>query len=204
MINEKSSTKLIGTGLITAMAASLCCITPILALFAGASGIASAFSWIEPARPYLIGATILILAFAWYQKLKTDKSNMDCCVVDEKPKFLKSKAFLGLVTIFALLMLAFPYYSKVFFPENRQVVLFDKNNAQTADFKISGMTCAGCTEEVKHEVNKVKGIIKADVSFENGDAQIQFDNSKTDITAIERAINSTGYQVTEREIKNKK
>ncbi|HEY1054273.1 MAG TPA: heavy metal transporter, partial [Emticicia sp.] len=44
-------------GILTAFATSLCCITPVLALLGGASGLASSFSWIEPFRPYLIGLT---------------------------------------------------------------------------------------------------------------------------------------------------
>ena len=70
----KTDKKLIGAGLLTAIAASLCCITPVLALVAGTSGLASTFSWLEPYRPYLIGLTILVLGFAWYQKLKDRKS----------------------------------------------------------------------------------------------------------------------------------
>ena len=66
----KTDKKLIGAGLLTAIAASLCCITPVLALVAGTSGLASTFSWLEPFRPYFIGLTILVLGFAWYQKLK--------------------------------------------------------------------------------------------------------------------------------------
>ena len=69
----KTDNKLIGAGLLTAIAASLCCITPVLALIAGTSGLASTFSWLEPFRPYFIGLTILVLAFAWYQKLKPQK-----------------------------------------------------------------------------------------------------------------------------------
>ena len=69
----KSGNKLIGVGVLTAMAASLCCITPILALFAGASGLGLAFSWLEPYRTYFIGLTILVLGFAWFQKLKPIK-----------------------------------------------------------------------------------------------------------------------------------
>jgi mercuric ion transport protein len=53
-----SEKKLVGTTIITAITASLCCITPVLALIAGTSGIASTFSWIEPFRPYLIALTI--------------------------------------------------------------------------------------------------------------------------------------------------
>jgi hypothetical protein len=41
-----SENKLIGAGLLTAITASLCCITPVLALIAGTSGIT--FAWIEP------------------------------------------------------------------------------------------------------------------------------------------------------------
>lgn len=69
----KTDNKLIGTGLLTAIAASLCCITPVLAIIAGTSGLASTFSWLEPFRPYFIGLTILVLAFAWYQKLKPQR-----------------------------------------------------------------------------------------------------------------------------------
>ena len=69
----KTDKKLIGAGLLTAIAASLCCITPVLALIAGTSGLTSTFSWLEPFRPYFIGLTTLVLAFAWYQKLKPKK-----------------------------------------------------------------------------------------------------------------------------------
>ena len=73
----KTDKKLIGAGLLTAIAASLCCITPVLALIAGTSGLTSTFSWLEPFRPYFIGLTILVLGFAWYYKLKP-KNLIDC------------------------------------------------------------------------------------------------------------------------------
>ena len=83
--------KYIWTSILTAIGASLCCITPLLALISGASGMASAFSWLEPLRPYLIGITVLVLVFAWYQKLKP-KNEIECdCESDEKPKFVQSK-----------------------------------------------------------------------------------------------------------------
>jgi copper chaperone CopZ len=66
------------------------------------------------------------------------------------------------------------------------------------EFTVSGMTCTGCEEHVKHEVNKLTGIISSNVSYENGKAVVEFDNSKTNITEIEKAINSTGYSVTDK------
>ncbi|MEQ8624450.1 MAG: mercuric transport protein MerTP [Vicingaceae bacterium] len=193
----KKDNKLIGAGLLTAITASLCCITPVLALIAGTSGIASTFSWIEPFRPYLIGLTILVLGFAWYHKLKPQKE-IDCdCDTDERPKFIQSKTFLGIVTAFAIIMLAFPYYSRIFYPnKDKQVIIVDKANIKRAEFKISGMTCTGCEEHVKHEVNKLNGIVESKASYEDGIAIIDFDKSETNKTEIEIAINSTGYKVT--------
>ena len=193
----KSENNLIGAGLLAAITASLCCITPVLALIAGTSGIASTFSWIEPFRPYLIGLTILVLGFAWYQKLKV-KKEIDCeCDMDEKPKFIQSKTFLGIVTVFAIVMLAFPYYSGIFYPNTeKQIIVVNKSDIKTTEFKISGMTCAGCEEHVNHEVNKLNGIVNLRASYENGNAIIEFDKTKTNETEIEKAINSTGYKVT--------
>ena len=195
----KSDNKLIGAGLLTAITASLCCITPVLALIAGTSVIASTFSWIEPFRPYLIGLTILVLGFAWYQKLKPQKE-IDCeCETDEKPKFIQSRKFLGIVTVFAIVMLAFPYYSGIFYPNTeKQIIVVDKSDIKTTEFKISGMTCASCEEHVNHEVNKLNGIVNSTVSYENGNAIVEFEKTKTNETEIEKAINSTGYQVTDK------
>jgi copper chaperone CopZ len=193
----KTDNKLIGAGLVTAFAASLCCITPVLALIAGTSGLASTFYWLEPFRPYFISFTILVLGFAWYQKLKP-KKQIDCnCDTEEKPKFIQSKNFLGIITAFAIIMIAFPYYSGIFYPKTeKQIVVVDKPNIQKAEFTISGMTCASCEKHVNHEVNKLTGIISSNASFKNGKAVIEFDNSKTNIAEIEKAINLTGYSVT--------
>ena len=195
----KTDKKLIGAGLLTTIAASLCCITPVLALIAGTSGLASTFSWLEPFRPYFIGLTILVLGFAWYQKLKP-KKQIDCnCETEEKPKFIQSKMFLGIVTVFAIVMLAFPYYSGIFYPNTeKQIIVVDKSDIKTTEFKISGMTCASCEEHVNHEVNKLNGIINSKASYENGNAIIEFDKTKTNETEIEKAINSTGYKVTDK------
>jgi mercuric ion transport protein len=198
----KTDKKLMGAGLLTAIAASLCCITPVLAIVAGTSGLASNFSWLEPARPYFIGLTILVLGFAWYQKLKP-KKQIDCnCETEEKPKFIQSKMFLGIVTALAILMLAFPYYANIFYLKTeKQIIVIDKSNVQTVEFSISGMTCASCEEHVNHEVNKLLGIIKSTVSYEKGNTIVEFDNSKTSIAEIEKAINGTGYSVTDKKEK---
>merc|ERR1711916_381589 len=67
------------------------------ALISGASGVASTFSWMEPARPYLIGITVLVLGFAWYQKLKPRTAEeIQCdCEEDEKKTLYADQNILG-------------------------------------------------------------------------------------------------------------
>ncbi len=202
MDKKKSLSKTWVAVVITAIAASLCCITPVLALLAGVSGIASVFSWIEPLRPYLIVLTILIIGFAWYQKLKPrTKKEIECgCAEDEKQSFLQSNFFLIIVTVFAILMLAFPYYSKIFFPKTEnKIVSVELNNIVEADFAIVGMTCQGCEEEVKYEVAKMPGFIEATANHVTGKATVKFDKSKSTIEDVASAINKTGYKVIHQE-----
>jgi copper chaperone CopZ len=191
--------KFIGVGIFSAITASLCCITPVLALIGGTTGIASTFSWIEPFRPYLIGLTVLVLGFAWYQKLRPQKE-IDCeCDEGDKPNFIQSKSFLGIITAFAIIMLAFPFYSGIFYPKTeKQITIIDKSDIKTTEFIISGMTCSSCEEHVNHEVNKLNGIVNSKASYEKGNAIIEFDRTKTDEAEIKKAINSTGYLVTDK------
>lgn len=195
----KSGNKLVGLGLLTAISASLCCITPVLALLAGTSGLASTFSWLDPFRPYLIGITVVVLAFAWYQKLKPQKQ-IDCnCDTKEKTPFIQTRTFLGIVTVFGGLMLAFPLYASVFYPKaEEQTIITDQSNTQTAEFEVIGMTCSGCEAHVNSEVNKLAGILNTTVSYENGNAIVEFDATETNIESIEKAIGKTGYSVSQK------
>ena len=171
---------------------------PVLALIAGTSGIASTFSWIEPFRPYLIALTILVLAIAWYQKLKPKKQEIDCDCEDQKPKFINSKKFLLLVTLLAGLMLAFPYYTKIFYPNpNKEVVYVSESNVNKIEYSIKGMTCTGCEVHIESEVNKLDGIIEVKAYHEKGNTIVKYDKTKVTNKEIEDAVGKTGYEIIE-------
>lgn len=197
--NKGKNRKLLGAGIVSAVAASLCCITPVLALISGTSGLASAFSWMEPLRPYLIGITILVLVFAWYQKFRPrTQGEIECaCDNDEKTPFMQSKTFLGIITVFAVLMLAFPYYAHIFYPSNNQkeVIIVNETDINEVSFDIEGMTCTSCASHIEHEVLKLPGILKIEASYEKGSAVIQFDLTKISKKDIEESINKTGYTI---------
>ena len=94
------------------VAASLCCVTPVLAVLAGSSSLASSFSWLAPYHNYLVAFTVLVLIYAWYDKLKPSK-DIECACDEEN--FFAGKTFLAIVTVFTFIMLTFPQWgSKVF------------------------------------------------------------------------------------------
>lgn len=205
METKKTSKSLLGAGVFTAIIASLCCITPVIALVAGGSGMASAFSWLEPARPYLLGITIAVLGLAWYLKLKPAKVEVECaCEEDDaegrkyKRSFWQSKGFLAIVTVFAILMMAFPKYSSIFYPENKpDTEISSISTIQTVNLGISGMTCTGCEEHIEYAVSEVPGFVEASADYKTGEASVTFDAGKTTSEDIVQAVVETGYKVTD-------
>ncbi|NIA29910.1 MAG: mercuric transport protein MerTP [Actinobacteria bacterium] len=202
-MKNRNKQKLAGAGLFAAFAASLCCITPLLALVAGMGGIASSLSWLEPLRPFFIGITVLVLGFAWYQQLET-KKEIECdCETDEKKSFLQTKKFLGLVTVLAALLLAFPYYSSVFYPAtSANAAVVSTANMQQVNLKINGMTCTGCETNINKAVSKVSGIIKVKSDYKTGSAVVRFDSSKASVAEIVNAVNAAGYKVEGKDVTN--
>lgn len=203
--NNPKSTGLLGLGLLTAIMASLCCITPVLALLAGTSGFAATFSWMEPFRPYLIGLTLIVLAFAWYQQLKP-KNEIDCNCESEdltdaeagKPIFFHSKKFLSLITVFSIIMLAFPYYSYIFYPEKKEGIVENVQlNIQELNVQVEGMTCESCNLHVEHEISKLPGYLDATADYKTGTVKVKYNNTKTTEKEIVNTINSSGYKVVE-------
>lgn len=198
MKDSKKSNSFLGLGLLTAISASLCCITPVLALLAGTSSLAASFSWIEPYRPYLIGLAILVLAIAWHQKLKPkNQAEKDCaCEDNEKPSFLHSKLFLGLVTVFAVAMLAFPHYSEIFYPENKTSVQPQlANSVNNLTLNVKGMTCESCNLHVENTLAQLPGYILAKADYKTGTVKVVYNNKKSSEKDVEDAVNSTGYKV---------
>jgi mercuric ion transport protein len=208
-MKQKTTSKAVtGVGIVAAIGASLCCITPLLALLAGASGAASSLSWLEPARPYLIGLAIAALAFAWYRS-SGNKQSTACgpdgaCVVKKKT-FLATRTFLIIITIAAIAVIAFPYYAAVFYPKPQvqNVIVVESNNIQTASFTIKGMRCKGCETEVNNELHKVAGLIDAQTFYNKGTSIVKYDKSKATIEQLKNVIAQTGYIVTDYKLLNK-
>ena len=179
----------------TAVSASFCCITPVLAIAAGTSSFASSFAWLEPLRPYFIGATFFVLGLSWYSILKPVKKD-DCGCEPAKVSFFRTKGFMSIVTVLSFLLIAFPSYSKLLFQHNEPALLQDQIANKKIELTVTGMTCASCELHVENEVKKLPGISFVKASYDKKSTTIQYDENKVDIDKIIESINKTGYKAT--------
>lgn len=194
----KKETLASSTGLLAAVAASLCCIAPILALVSGGTGLLSGFSWIEPLRPYLIGASALALGAAWYFHLRPAPVE-DCYCPPEKRSLLQSQGFLTVVSVLAVVFLAIPSFTGGNGPVTGKTTVLPVEQGQlmTATFLVEGMTCGGCEKHVSDAVYDLAGVVEIEASYANKNTVVTFYAAQTNAESIAAAIATTGYTVTD-------
>lgn len=61
-----------------------------------------------------------------------------------------------------------------------------------SNIKIEGMTCGHCKKAVENILREENGVIQAEVDLEKAEANVTFDNSKTSLEALKKAINDSG------------
>jgi mercuric ion binding protein len=63
----------------------------------------------------------------------------------------------------------------------------------TATYKVSGMTCDACAANIQTSVGAIDGVVSAQVSFEDGTAEVTYDPEQVQPEAIEAAVQHMGY-----------
>jgi mercuric ion transport protein len=202
MLFGKSHWSLTGTGVLAAVASSACCIAPAISIIAGVSGFASAFSWLERLRPFLAGFAVMSLGYAWYSKISSKRTasnapNCDACEVPRN-KVFQSSGFLTAVTVMALLMITFPYYSGTLWyggVTDKALGQGSQNVEQSVVYKVKGMTCQGCEKSLEKALERKDAVQKANASYSKESVKIQC-LEKCDKATLQTAVERAGYQLT--------
>ena len=88
----------LGGSVLSAIAASLCCIGPLVAVIVGASGFAAAGLFAQW-RPLFLVITALMLAMAWYLTYRHPKADHSCnCFCDRNRVAKWNKVILWVAT----------------------------------------------------------------------------------------------------------
>ena len=184
---EKTSLSTVG-GIITAIIASLCCIGPVLVALIGIGSV-GAFAFFENYRPYLIGATILLLGVAFY--LVYRKREVKCedgsCKIQGAGKW--NKVGVWSATFLAAVAIAFPYLG-VAPPSPTNVAVQGK---AVVSLNVQGMDCQACAAGVEGSLANIHGVHKARVSFEKGEAVIEYDPALIKPDAFVERVKENGF-----------
>ncbi len=66
-------------------------------------------------------------------------------------------------------------------------------NKDNATFKLRGMSCASCANSVEDAIRSVPGVSECSVNFGAEQATVTYDPKKTDLEAIQDAVDAAGY-----------
>lgn len=75
--------------------------------------------------------------------------------------------------------------------------LFKKKQPQgtKAILKLSGLHCSSCGLSIDNALEEVDGVMQSATSYAKSESVIYFDEEKTDVKSLKKAIQNAGYQV---------
>ncbi|MDE2142666.1 MAG: heavy-metal-associated domain-containing protein [Elusimicrobia bacterium] len=169
--------------------ASICCIGPLLLTGLGLGSLGLAAGLVKY-RSFFMALTGGILAVAFYRTYRTREVSCadGSCELHSGSRAMK--AGLWAVTLLAAALASFPTWSARVLAGGHQSI---PSGSQVLMLKVSGMDCAACTTGIKRSVEKVPGVLSADIDFSAGQATVVSDG-KADPQAVIAAVAAAGYK----------
>jgi len=184
---------------VAAIAASACCILPLL-LGAASAGTAGLGAAITPYRPYFIALTVLLLGAGFYftYRPQNSRGEAECCDVKSGRTQRISRSLLWVVTVFTVGALAYPniaaYRARV--SVSSAPVVAASTKGQTVLFSIPSMDCAACAVNIAEALKKVPGVFEARVDYLAKRAIVRFDAAQATPLTLKAVIDATGFPAT--------
>lgn len=221
MKNETGEKVFLGSAIVAAVAASLCCILPVIALAfgLGAFGLATTF---ESLRPYMLAVVALALAFGFYRVYFRREECGEGQACSTKPIGRFNQIVLWTATVGVVGIAAFPHYSGVIVSaldsqqpqvaESDQAVIDNKTesldsqngaekggvesesqNRKTVVIAVEGMTCEGCASQLGIALKRIKGVISAKASYPDKNVTVVYNPNQVTVERIRQGIHDAGY-----------
>ncbi len=148
--------------------------------------------------PFIIVLVLLLLTILWYQNIRTMRRGRQD-PGHRRRTGVNPIVFLGIVTIFALVLLALPWYIQTTHEriEEERVVtpVIAPEDRVEKTFHVEGMTCTGCESLIERRVKELPGIESVEANHEEMVALVTFDKTLTSQDEITMAIEDAGYKV---------
>ena len=187
--------------ILAALAASVCCVGPLLLLALGIGGAwVGNLTALEPFRPYLMTLTLAVLVYAFYKIYKPKPQACEPGSYCADPKSDKiNKITLWISTLFVIGLLATPYIAEHMVDADNAET--DKLSEQPANLKqvtldVPGMNCPACPFTVQKSLKKLDGVVSAKATLEDKKAVVIYNPSIVSPEEMMKATADAGYPST--------
>lgn len=180
----------IAGAIVAALAASSCCIGPLILAALGIGG-AGAFTFLAGYRyPILLGAGVLLGA-GFYRTYRTPRSDACGC---EKPRTKRSaRVALWLGTAFTVLLAVAPnLLSKAF--AHTDASLGDQRNTKRTVINVHGIDCEACAAPLTRALAKPGGLHGVALNIPDQRITVTYEPAPGRLEAYVAAINELGYE----------
>ena len=175
-------------GVLAGIAASLCCIGPLLSLSLGLGSFAAS-AWFARWRPVLLAVTFVFLGLAWwltYRRPKADCADGSCA----RPPGKGARTSLWLGTLVALGAAVYPSL-----PAANHRIIAAAVAAGDARFSvlIPTMDCPPCAKGIEASLGRAPGVKQAAVDYDTKAAVLVYDPSVTSREKLLALIDASGF-----------
>lgn len=187
-MKKNGSSLMLTGGVFAGIAASLCCIGPLLSLTLGLGSFAAS-AWFAQWRPVFLGVTFVLLGLAWYltyRRPKVDCEDGTCA----RPPGKAARISLWLGTLVALAAAIYPALPAANHQINAAAVAASDARLSV---QIPSMDCPPCAAGIEATLNRAPGVKQAAVNYDTKEAVLVFDPSVTSQDKLLALIDASGF-----------
>ncbi len=175
-------------GVFAGLAASLCCIGPLLSLTLGLGSFAAS-AWFAHWRPVFLAITFVLLGLAWYltyRRPKADCADGSCARTPGKAARLS----LWLGTLVALAAAIYPALPMASHQINATTVAASDAKLSV---QIPSMDCPPCAQGIQASLSRAPGVKQAVVNYDTKQAVLVYDPAVTNRDRLLALIDASGF-----------
>ena len=187
-MKKNGSPWLLTGGVFAGLAASLCCVGPLLSLSLGLGSFAAS-AWFAQWRPVLLAFTFALLGLAWwltYRRPKADCADGTCA----QPPGKAARISLWLGTLVALGSAVYPSLPAA---NHRITVAAGAVGDARLSVLIPSMDCPPCAAGIEASLRRAPGVKQAAVNYETKVAVFVYDPSVTNREQLLALIVASGF-----------
>lgn len=199
----------LGAAVAAAIAASLCCVGPLVLIGLGASGAwMSGLSALEPIKPLLTLATGGFLGYAFARVYGKSSQSQVCepgsLCADPRTDRINKVALWGVTIVVAGLLMVPSIVGWVDASNNQRAKTAAVHDGAAASAAVSqgrervvlsvqNMTCEACPHNVRKALASLDGVEVIEVTSDPPRAIVEYDSAMVSVDELSKATNDIGY-----------